>query len=321
MFDADSLNMGQEAFDSGNYDLAVVYYRKAIEANPGDYDAVKRLGHIFYLTSDFQSAANIYSRAIKRLENQVEDQRGSNRLLESFHLCLCETYLRLGCLVEAEEQVVKAAQFDINQASLRTSQANISLASGHYDEALSKFEEIINLNPDDANGYVGKAKVYQEQGQFDLAAKTLVGAQIADPESFGAELTLGNLSISMHKFEDALRHYQRANDLDPHEMAASYGIGVAYLKLGDYRKAEHAFESVLEASPQDTDAMYSLALTEMELENETRAIALLNSAISINPDNVSYYALLTKAYFTLCKFSKGLRAALMARKLYAKQKT
>jgi len=146
-----------------------------------------------------------------------------------------------------------------------------------------------------------------------------MGAPVVDPESSSVELSLGNLSISMGRFEAALRHYQRANDLDPHDMAGKYGIGVAYLKLGNYGKAKQALEGILRASPQDTDAMYSLALTEMELENETRAIDLLNSAIKIDPDNVSYYALLTKAYFTLCKFYKGFRAASMARKLHAKQ--
>ena len=316
MIEESLLDMGQNASDNGNYDIAIVYYRRAIEADPGDPDAAQRLGHIFYLMSDFQSAANVYKTAIKYLEKHDEQ----NNELGILHLCLCEACLRLGYLGEAEEQVAKAAQFDIKDASLYTTQGNVCLALGQYYEALQAFEETIKLNPTAADGYLSKVKVYQKQEHFALAAETLADAQKLAPEDFDIEVALGSLATSMQEFEVALRHYQRASNLAPFQPITEYSLGAAYLNLGDYNKAKRIFEGILGKFPKDADSMYSLAIVEMEQGGEKRAISLLNLAISINSDNVLYYVLLTKAYLSVFNLFKALRAASMAKKLSAKQK-
>ena len=84
-----------------------------------------------------------------------------------------------------------------------------------YQTALEKFDQIVELAPQFAEGWNKRATVHY---------------------------LLGN-------FEESLADIDATLELEPHHFGALSGRGLVYIQLGDYEAALSAFEDALEVSP------------------------------------------------------------------------
>ena len=310
MNEATPSEMGQEAYDRGEFDLAASYYRQALGVKPHDYELVAELGSVYILQSKFEAAAKLYQDVIFSMERRKED----GEELGDMHIRLGETYLKLGDLASAQEQFETAGQLGANKVLLCEAQGNGYYALGQYDKALNKYKEFTHLAPGEQEGHVGKAKVYQRFEQYDLALESLKTAKALAPNDYWVEIAFGNLLMAAMDYNNALEHYKIARDLDLHQPAVLYSMGRAYLSMEDYDNAGKMFSAALERSPNDANSMYGLAQVEMLRGNGRQAIALLKSAIVINPSDTSYYSLLSQAQIASGRLLDALQTVLQERR-------
>ena len=311
MHQLDLINKGETAFDRGEFDLAISFYRQAVALNPEDYELVIRLGSLLYHQFEFLSAEILYNQAI----TQINVQNKLGVPVGNLHLALGEVYLKLERLEEAEKQFTAASQFNADKAMLHTSLGNLHFAKGHYAKALVEYDEQINLDPTSLDGFLGKVRVFQQQKEYEKAANILSSVQILVPRNYNVEMALGNLASDVEDYSKALSHYMNAYQLAPLNPSVKYSIARIYLELEEFTKARVFFIDVLQKNPNDANAMYGLAMAEKSLGHNQEAITYLESAIIAQPFNASYYQLLFYAQLSSRKWLAAIRTALRARKL------
>ena len=317
MDEATLRRLAEEADERGNYDLSTSYYRQLLKIQPYDYELMKELAVTLFLQSNFSAAAEVYHDAIAKLESQGK----TGKRLGNMHISLAEAYLKLNKFEEAQNQLEIASKADATLSSLYDSWGGLYEAKGEYDKALTAYEEYTHVLPDDHDGYLKMARVHQKLKQYDLATELLKIAKMLGPGDYWVEIGLGNLAMAMEDYNTALIHYKAAQELDSRKPAVIFSMGRAYLMMKDYLNARKMFTLALERRPNNADSMHGLAQVEIAEGNTRQAIALLKSAILINPNNHSYYALLIQTQTTSGRMLEALRTSLKARKLFANRKT
>lgn len=108
------------------------------------------------------------------------------------------------------------------------------LKAGEFGEAIKIFEKVKAKSPDDAQllSYLGVA--YNEKGD-KLNAIASLEASLLLKETTKARYNLGLIYESVHRYDEAIREYQSAQNLDPNYAPAQQALN----KLRDQFAASH----------------------------------------------------------------------------------
>lgn len=166
--------------------------------------------------------------------------------------------------------------------------ASAASAAGNFDEAISKYNELVAKVPtcaecflqlgnaqaakksyaeaetaykqsiavrETADAYNGLVKIYNDQKKFDLAAEAGGKAASLSATAGGggnAEATYNNgvVLFNAGKFAEAKTQFESATKADPGMPLAHYYLGMASLNGGDLAAATSAFEAYLKLDPE-----------------------------------------------------------------------
>ena len=93
---------------------------------------------------------------------------------------------------------------------------------GRYDEAVSEGERAIALDPNDADGYVALAGVFNLKGESDRALELMERAMRLNPRYPTSYLhELGLALFNMEQYEQAATNLRRAVTLNPEDRWSS----------------------------------------------------------------------------------------------------
>ena len=129
-------------------------------------------------------------------------------------------------------------------------------------------------SPDAANLFA-KAKGFQDQGQWDLAAESYRQFLRQVPDSAAGHSNLGVVYAHQRKFEDAAREYGTALKIDPARTGVYLNLGIAYFEEEKYAKAAPAFERFLARDPQSRQGQELLGLCDLEMDRYEDAVKML----------------------------------------------
>lgn len=99
--------------------------------------------------------------------------------------------------------------------------------------------------------------------KLDLAMKSYLSAEEADPKSVEVLMKKAGLQIMTLHYSDAIETYQRAVGLDPKNAKAFIGMGICYLHVGGNTLAKAAFEEAIKIEPE-RKAQLEPALAKIE---------------------------------------------------------
>ncbi|MFH0958568.1 MAG: tetratricopeptide repeat protein [Pseudomonadota bacterium] len=198
--------------------------------------------------------------------------------------------------------------------------ANEAMNKKDFDKAFKLFEKHISTNPADANGYVGRSRVFIQLGNIQDAAKDSKTAIEKDPknaQAFGQEGIVlkmqGKTSEAMKNFseainldskyswafaqradlysraqenEKALKDINKALELKP-GFADGYRMRAWILsKSGKCREAADDFQKVAKMSPDDAwsiqdTAWFLLTCPDEKLQDAPKAMDLAKKALDM----------------------------------------
>jgi chemotaxis protein methyltransferase CheR len=98
-----------------------------------------------------------------------------------------------------------------------------------------------------------------DDGDFARARRILGRLVVAFPSNLVPRLTLGNLLLRSHAFDEALESYEIAHDINPLQPEVHYFQGLVFRKVGDLERAINAFRRALFLEPQFWCASFLLA--------------------------------------------------------------
>ena len=205
--------------------------------------------------------------------------------------------------VRREEAIVrlcrKAIEIDPRYARawslLALAQTSLHFRYGRSGEdGLEAAEKALQIEPDLAEPHAVRARQLREQGRSEEAFAEIAIAVKLDPESYEVNLAAGYVNFRERRFEDAIRHYEKAAAGMETDYHSSGTLQSCCAAIGDTegvrRAARMTFARAERAVAQDNSngsamgfgVMALAVLGEME-----RAREWIDRAILIDPDNLN----------------------------------
>ncbi len=162
------------------------------------------------------------------------------------------------------------------------------------DNGLAAAEKALELDPDLAEPHTVRARHLREQGNDEEARAEVDVALSLDPESFEVNLSAGYVNFRQHRFEDAVRFYDKAAQLVETDYMAAGTLQSCYVALGDAAGVERAArmtlaraEAALKEDRSNGSAMGFGAVALAALGETERARSWMERALLIEPDNLN----------------------------------
>ena len=196
-------------------------------------------------------------------------------------VCVCATdidpdYARAWALLAVGQMTLR---FDLGKGS---------------DDGLEAAEHALALDADLAEAHAVKARILSDYGHRDAASAEIDVALRLDPESYEVNRLAGKLRYREQRWEDAIRHYEKAMTLMETDLHSVIMLPSCYLALGDSRSALHAAEVTLSRAqkaiaqdPANAVAMAFGAYALATLGEGERSKEWMSRALAIDPDNSS----------------------------------
>jgi len=121
-------------------------------------------------------------------------------------------------------------------------QANLAMLSQEWDNAVKRFELVINKAPRLADAYVGKAAALEKLGRLAEANESIEIALRLRPDSARAHFINGTILFKERRFVSAINQFDQAIRLNPQNPRFFLMRGDANLRLKRYYLALKDFE-------------------------------------------------------------------------------
>lgn len=160
------------------------------------------------------------------------------------------------------EQLLQSGQPDIKQlASEYGNLGNLYLTHELYTSADACYSNAIQLSPDAFPWAYYSAYLAQENGNMDQALVRYLNAAKLDPNYLPAKYRLAQVYADLNRTDEAYALYNSLLNEPGFEAAAHNGIGQLYLSKHDHNNAIKYFTRALELAPEATQIHYPLALS------------------------------------------------------------
>ena len=163
-----------------------------------------------------------------------------------------------------------------------------------FPDALRKYEDVLNIAPDDAQAVVRQAAIFQAMGDLPRASALLTplysradDGGTMNTQVYQAILERRTASI-IPRLKEVLSKPDSAPDADKVELR--FWLGWAQEIAGDHSgahqswtQAKNELESSLKEQPENYLLIGELALTEMKLGENALAMTLADRGLAVNP--------------------------------------
>ena len=254
--------LGVVYYKKGDYLKAVASFKKALEEDPGDSEAIQLTGLSYYLSGRpadaiaplekvqtwFPSANVDASYILGICYMQTKDYPDSRKAFAKMfavppdsaasYLFAARMMLRFDFDVVAEEYAKKAVELDPKLPLAHLLLGEIYLYKSRVPEATEQFQKELELNPGDAAVYYKLADAYARAQKYEEAEKLLQRSIWLDATSTGPYILMGKVLEKKGEAALAVRALQRAIAMDPNNSIPHHLLGLAYRDLGRNEDAE-----------------------------------------------------------------------------------
>jgi TolB-like protein/Tfp pilus assembly protein PilF len=257
----------------------------ALTLQPNLGEAVLAKGYYHYAClKDYDAAVRYYEQARQLLPN-------SSRIPE----LLAYVTRKQGQWGQSEAYLNEAERLDPRNVDLLTQQALSYLDLRRFPEALRKFDQVLDITPDDIDTLVYKAAIAQAEGDLPRAAALLAPLHPAaadDPLALETQVYQAILERRPAQIIPRLKEILTKPDpaLGYFNGELRFWLGWAQEVGGDHaaaqeswRQARSELEPFLKEQPENFLLIGDLALINMGLGDKAAALALTERAIALIP--------------------------------------
>jgi tetratricopeptide (TPR) repeat protein len=127
--------------------------------------------------------------------------------------------------------------------------ASRDLKDGDLEGAEATYRQIIDLEPDHADGYIGLGSSLVLQARLDEALDSYTKALSITPDSAEALIGMGSINYRKGDYQTAVELYRSAVSLDSRNPNALWGFAISLNELGQGSQALEYLERILELVP------------------------------------------------------------------------
>ncbi len=185
-----------------------------------------------------------------------------------------------------------AAQQTDDEQSAHYARGMRALQLGLYDEAVNAFQEILRLNPQNAEAHceLGAAYRLKEKNDDALAAYLRALELPTSPQTHGvAHICLARLYHSQGNFADAEKHGQHATAMLPKNAEAAFRLADTYVQRGKLDLAKQAYQQALTFDSNLAPVYQGLGKVAFLQNRLEEAVQYYQKALTLAPYHAETY--------------------------------
>jgi tetratricopeptide (TPR) repeat protein len=206
---------------------AIAEFSEVHRLDPGDAESALWLARLYRLHNNPEKAEQVLrgmlkddpdnDAAVEQLTQLLLDQGKSDEAIEilktmtahspspTLYDLLGDAYTQTKDYGKAEAAYRKAVELDPTELTHLRGLGQTLLSEEKYPEALTVYQKIADVMPDDADVYLRIAQIYRELHQLDKAEENLVKARQYAPGSLEVMYNEAMIYESQGRFEDAIK--------------------------------------------------------------------------------------------------------------------
>jgi serine/threonine protein kinase/Flp pilus assembly protein TadD len=253
-----------------------------LQPNLGEAVSAKAFYHYVFL-KDYDTALRYFEQAARLLPSD-------SRIPEA----LAFVERRRGRWEQSEAYFNRAERLDPRNVRIIGQHAVSYKALRRFPDALRKWEDILNITPDDPQPVALQAAIFQAMGDLPRAAAVLAPFYSKPDDDSAIETQVYQAILERRTASIIPRLKEKLSKLDS---APSDEKGRLYFWLGwtqdiagdragaheSWTQAKNELESSLKEQPESYLVIGDLALTEMKLGENALAMALADRGLAVNP--------------------------------------
>jgi len=270
-------NLGRIYKASGEYDSAVINYKKAINLNPFEEEYTKAIkaiaqemakkGDTEYRRQEFDDAIKNYLKAITYFPEYT------TALFK-----IARTYFKLKDYENTKLYLEKNLEVDPNQEQSEKMLGDIYKGMGDNENAILHYNNAIAINGNYYKAYYSLSTALLKTGKTEAAKAALNQVILIEPTYAKAYGTLGHLEQELGNLDAAVEHYIIATELDPKSYDIFYRLASALNLKENHEDAKTSAKSCLNIKRNYAPAYFELGIAEKALGNKVAAIDAFEKA-------------------------------------------
>ena len=295
---------------NGDYQSAIVEYKKGLQLNPGDTDAKQNLARSYnnlgvQLTQSerWEEAIGAYQQA----HQLMPDLASVKTNLTNLYWKRANTLREQGNLDLAIEAYRELLEFDSSAIDAHGLLGDLYFQKQDYPQAIREFNEAFNADPENAQTRNNRIAVYHKYGQvldnqkrYDQAITQLAEGLALAPAHINLRLSIAYVYEHAKDFDRARREFETILEIELGNPQAKAGLvnlhvqrGNDFLNRKKYMSALKAFESIPE--PDRHAGIYNtIGYLYLMKKQPLKALPAFDAALADDAqDKVAYHNLLS----------------------------
>jgi TolB-like protein/Flp pilus assembly protein TadD len=150
--------------------------------------------------------------------------------------------------------------------------ATKEIRNGNSDRAIKIFEELLSIDPNNAEAYNQIGYLYGWRGEYEKAAEAFKRYQLLEPDTPNPYDSLGEVQAYSGRYDEAIENLNRALAIKPDFVDSYVHLAVAYEGIGEYTKSVDAYLKAAELVEQvDLRRQYYFMALRAACESEDSA--------------------------------------------------
>ncbi len=266
---AKAVRAAEKNLSQGKIQAAIIEYRRIVEQDANDWQALNMLGDLYVRTGQPSEANGLYARVAEHYRGQGFALKAIAMYKKMLRLrpddlaasvTLAELYAAQGLVVEARAQLLSIA--------------DAHTQGGRTRNALDILRRIADLDPHNPEVRLRVAAAYAREGFADEAAAAYAEA--------------GDRFLHRQTPETALDSYHEALALCPLHHAALAGTLAAHTQLGTPDEAAELLEKACERDASDSALLELLLRAYLEAESPACGEATIERLVALRATEPAY---------------------------------
>ncbi len=210
--------------------------------------------------------------------------RYDTRLVQAYER-LSTLFLRLGNLKKAESAALEGLKIDEKYAELLEIAGGIYSSTGQHDKAISYFDRLIKVEPDNKNAKMNLAVSMLNSGRYKESISLLdeyTKKYKVDPSG---PYHTGIAYMRQEKWDKAITSFKLLTKRFPDFLIAYQNLGWIYNSRGWHNKAAEVYSDYLLINPNSFEAQTKLEKTKKLAENKSEK--LLKELLDVKPKDIN----------------------------------
>jgi Flp pilus assembly protein TadD len=275
----------------GRDDSAQAFYRKAIAADPQQFEAHLALGLLLAQSNSQTNSPSNASDARSELEKATNlNPTPPNPAAKA------QAYRTLARMLQSSDpDAAKKALLAVVQLTPETTEdallaAQIAENEGDRDVAEQAYRRVLEKQPESSAAIAGLAHLLLAEKKYSDAEPLVKSALVRDPDDPALNAQYAAILSSEGKTDEAAATLEKLHKLEPQNRQISNMLADLYMQAGNAEKASAVYTSLLAATPNDPDLLSAQGQLLIREEKYPEALALLQRAVKIKPDDADAWS-------------------------------